>query len=292
MTKNELLGQYNFVEKIQLILMWAYDRTLGKRRKGIYELKHLIQDVDPNHVSFSRQGRNNLITITGDPHIGDTKILVRRLSSDVPVFNQVFFYKEYQAVVDEIMKRNEQGTIRFIIDAGANVGFTSIYFAKCFPDARIISIEPEESNYRMMLENFKLNDLPSITPLKQALWSKSTDLEIDRGFRDHREWAVAVKPANDSTSERVQGVTLPELCKNNYISKIDILKIDIEGAERFLFDSEERVKQFLPMTRYIAMEIHDEYHIRDMILGFLKQFHFSYFTSGELIIAINEEYQS
>ena len=276
MKKLELLSQYGFIEKIQLVLMWMYDRLLGKHRKGIYELKQLMLDMDDSAV-FQKQGRHNLITFD------DLKVLVRRTSSDVPVFSQVFYYKEYKAVVDII---REPSTIEYIVDAGANVGFTTLFFSKYFPDAKIISIEPEEGNYAMMLKNFQLNDCRAIM-LKQALWSKNENLEIDREFRDHREWAIAVKPAGIG-KERVEGITLPELCKKYQMPRIDILKIDIEGAERFLFADEATAGTFLPMTRYLAMEIHDEYQIKDHILGLLKKFNFSYFPSGELIIAVNE----
>ncbi len=274
--KLELFSQYGFFEKIKLVFMWMHDRLLGTSRKGIYELKQLIQNMGDAAV-FQKQGTNNLITFDG------YKVLVRRTSSDVPVFSQVFYYKEYQAVVDAV--RDPQ-TIRHIIDAGANVGFTSLYLAKQFPDAKIISIEPEDQNYAMMLKNFQLNVCKAI-PLKVALWNKREKLGIDRSFRDHRDWAVAVQ----SGGTDVDGVTIPDLMATYSMPTIDILKIDIEGAERFIFDTEEHVRQFLPKTRYIAMEIHDEYQIRDRILNLLKKFHFSYFHHGELTIAVNQKIQ-
>ena len=137
----------------------------------------------------------------------------------------------------------------------------------------------------MMLKNFQLNTCKA-TALKQALWNESSNLEIDREFRDHREWAVAVKPGHG-----VQGITIPDLCKKYDFPRIDILKIDIEGAERFLFADEATASTFLPMTRYIAMEIHDEYHIKDRILGLLSKFGFFYSFHGELTIGVNENLQ-
>ncbi len=275
MKKLELLRQYSFAEKIQLIFMWAFDRVLGPRRKGIYELKELFQNTG---YRFQRHGKYNLISWD------DFKVLVRRTSSDVPVFSQVFYYKEYQAVVDVI---REPKKIQYIIDGGANVGFTTLYFSKIFSQAKIISIEPEEGNYRMMLENFRLNPHPGIVPLCAALWYKNEKLAIDRSFRDHRDWAVAVKAGGTE----VDGLTILEVCKKYNFPRVDILKLDIEGAERFLFDTEDHVRQFLSITRYLAMEIHDEYGIKDRILGLLKKFGFSYFFHGELTIGVNENLQ-
>lgn len=289
MTTFELLSQYSFVEKIQLILNWIYDRVLGKR-KGLYELRELIKDTNPAHVRFRRQGRNNVITITGDEHIGDATVVVRRMSSDVPVFRQVFVSREYQVVIDEVLKKNEKDDIRYIIDAGANIGFTTLYLAKCFPKASIVSIEPEESNYRMMIENFRLNNLDRVTPIKKALWSKSMDLEVDR-TNEREEWAFTMKPSSDSNDESVRGITVKELCAEHHIPQIDIFKIDIEGAEQHLFANETVAGTFLPVTRYVAMEVHERFNVSAHILDMLKKFHFSYFTSGELVIAVNDALQ-
>ena len=277
MTKLQLLGQYSFFEKIQLILMWAYDRTLGTRRKGIYELKHLIHDAG-DRFSFQRQGKYNRITGEG------ITVLARRTSSDVPVFSQVFYYQEYQAVVDAIHDRDR---IKYIIDGGANVGYTSLFFEKQFPHATILSVEPEAGNYAMMLKNFELNNFKA-TPVQAALWHTAEHLAIDRSFREHRDWSVAVKPGGSD----IEGITISELCKKYHFPRIDILKLDIEGAERYLFDTQEDVEGFLPMTRYLAIEIHEEYRIKDKILKFLEQFGFSHFPHphGELVIAINEKY--
>jgi len=68
---------------------------------------------------------------------------------------------------------------------------------------------------------------------------------------------------------------------------IDILKIDIEGAERFVFANKESAEKFLPLVKFIVLEIHDEYNIRDSTCSLLAKFNFSFFESGEFTIAVN-----
>ena len=73
--------------------------------------------------------------------------------------------------------------------------------------------------------------------------------------------------------------------KNN-LKSITLLKIDIEGAERFIFDDNVDLS-FLSITKVIAIEIHDEFQIREKIYSILKKNNFHLFESGELTIGIN-----
>ena len=66
----------------------------------------------------------------------------------------------------------------------------------------------------------------------------------------------------------------------------DILKIDIEGAERFIFD--DRASQdFLDKTRVLVIEIHDEFNIRSSIYKELRKRGFSIVEQGELTLGVN-----
>jgi FkbM family methyltransferase len=150
-------------------------------------------------------------------------------SSDVPTFEQIFIKQEY----DFDVKRNP----KIIVDAGANIGLASIYFSNKFPDVKIIAIEPEESN----LEILKRNIAPyeNIILVCKALWHENTRINlVDPGLG---KWGFMTQ-AQDSAEERhgqivyeVQGVTVDTIMKEQGIDHIDILKIDIEGAERELF---------------------------------------------------------
>jgi hypothetical protein len=83
-------------------------------------------------------------------------IYLRVPSSDLDTFEQVFRNGEYDF---------RASNPRFIIDAGANVGLASILFASRYPSARIIAIEPEQSNFDLLKEN--VAPYPSITPARK-----------------------------------------------------------------------------------------------------------------------------
>jgi FkbM family methyltransferase len=150
-------------------------------------------------------------------------------SSDVPTFEQIFIRHDY----DFDIKRPP----RTIVDAGANIGLASIYFSNKFPGSKIIAIEPEESNFAILKRN--IAPYENIVPVCGALWHENTKINlVDPGFG---KWGFMTQ-AQDGVEERygeilheVQGMTVDRIMKEQGIEHIDILKIDIEGAEREVF---------------------------------------------------------
>ena len=130
-----LISQFSPGEALLLLPMWLYEKTLGKRRQGVYEFKHLYRQLGahPERYAIARRGASNVITITRDPDIGDASVMVRRFSSDIPVFRQVLIAKQYKGLTDHIEKHKDVKTIAHIVDAGANTGYTTLFFKKIFP---------------------------------------------------------------------------------------------------------------------------------------------------------------
>src|SRR5438094_3684899 len=75
-----------------------------------------------------------------------TPIFVRARTSDKPTFEQVFVFDQYDMSFLPIRPE-------VIIDGGANAGFTTRLFAQRYPGARIFAVEPEPSNFELLLRN-------------------------------------------------------------------------------------------------------------------------------------------
>ena len=73
-------------------------------------------------------------------------LFVRRGSSDVDVFDQIFIQHEYRCL-DDLTE------VRLVIDCGANVGYSSAYFLSRHPKSRIVAIEPDPENFAMLRRN-------------------------------------------------------------------------------------------------------------------------------------------
>lgn len=175
-------------------------------------------------------------------------ILVRNSTSDYPIFNQVFRDLEYDI--------NFGFEPRSIIDAGANIGLTALYFSGEYPNCKIISIEPEALNFEMLVENSKANS--NIIPVKKALSNRIETLSVigsDRETSSFTTQKLESKAADEGRRNEVETTTVAELMKQNDLKSIDIVKIDIEGFEKELFES--NYEDWIPYTKVIIIELHD-----------------------------------
>jgi FkbM family methyltransferase len=219
--------------------------------------------------------------------MGQYSVALRRHGSDFRVFGQVLRDKEYQELIELIGRYQPKESVKYIIDAGANIGLTTLYFKRFFPGALTVSIEPDEENFKLLAQNVRLNGLLKVYPLKAALWKSNENLEIDNSFRDGLEWSRSVKPAQAVQRQTVPGKTVQDFMTQFEMPHIDILKIDIEGAEQYVFEDSEQVEQFLSKTKFIAIEIHDECQVRPLIMRQLATNGFECVNAAEFVIGVN-----
>lgn len=213
-------------------------------------------------------------------------VFLRHDSSDVDVYWQIFVNGEYDAVIN--CARLNGIDVKTIIDAGGNIGLSSLKFAKNFPNARIIALEPDDGNYRQFVKNVgKLSE--QVLPLERALWRDDATVYLHSDFRDGREWARSV--SDRSTEDAVEGVSISSLIREYRLETIDLLKIDIEGGEADIFQPSSDLS-FLDVIKIIAIEIHDERSCRERILEMLRAKRFVLFYSGELTIGLNTSFLS
>jgi FkbM family methyltransferase len=217
---------------------------------------------------------------------GNVPCFIRLYGSDRKVFEQVMENEEYKSVV-EIYRQLFGNEPSQIFDCGANIGLASLYLHHHFPAAAFTLVEPFEENSLSIALNCKAAGLQNYTLLRGGIWNSSAILEICREFRDKKEWSIQLKEAS-SQGKTVQGYSLAELVERAGL--VDILKIDVEGAEVKLFENNTYAAAFLKRVKCITLEIHDEYNIRTDIYTILSANHFFYFNTNELTIGINRNY--
>lgn len=182
----------------------------------------------------------------GETHISlpdyPEKIIVRQGTSDIEVFEKVLVNEEYQSHL------NQPETI---VDLGANVGYASIFFAVRYPESQIIAVEPEPSNFAQLQRNIAA--YPNITAIQKAVWPSSEPVRI--GDQTAEKWQFQIEQAQPGDGGLVETVTMPELITRFEKKAIDILKIDIESAEKQLFES--NASTWLDSVNLIIIELHD-----------------------------------
>lgn len=265
-------------------MLTLWNKTI---RKIAYILTHKISEQNEVIRSILNNTGNTHIVSDKCYEINDNNLnlnyRLRRKGSDFNVYKQVIFGKEYQPIIDFFIIN--QIHPQFIIDCGANIGLTSMLLGYHFKDAIIYAIEPDGSNFEMLKYNTQFNQ--NINLINKAVWSEVTTLKIDRNFRDGQDWSVRTVRDSCASYDAVQTITIMEILKESNIDTIDLLKIDIEGAEAELFRSENNY-EFLEYTNCIAIEIHDECIDRQTIYNILKKKSFILFNSGELTVGIRK----
>jgi len=170
-------------------------------------------------------------------------VTIRLRTSDVPTYREVFLQQAYR-----ISLRRPPSVI---VDAGANIGLTSVYFAIRYPAARIVAIEPEASNFALLQAN--TSPYSNITPLRAALWKDNTEIHvIDPG---KGKWGFQTVASGDRPGiQHVPGMTVDALMDSCGLEAIDVLKIDIEGAEKEVFAD---ASAWIDRVSVLMVELHE-----------------------------------
>lgn len=161
-----------------------------------------------------------------------------------------------------------QDAVRTIVDVGANVGASALFWRARYPAARLLCFEPVAENFALLSEN--LADYPSTECHHEGLGNADAKLELiaSPGAGNHGGWSLYQRgqqggEARERVTIRRSGARLAELG----VHAIDILKIDTEGHEREILEGME--PELLEQTRYITGELHGE---RDFaLLDWLEQ---------------------
>jgi FkbM family methyltransferase len=183
---------------------------------------------------------------------------IRPHNSDANVFIKVFGKKEYDiSLTPQSLRMRtayqsllDSGKTPIIIDAGANVGAASLWFAQQFPLARVLAIEPDAANAELCRLNTRTN--PNIEVIEAAIGSQPGRVSLHRLDGDA---AWAVRTIRSTNHGEVPVRTIPELAQSvRTPAKILIVKIDIEGFESDLF---ARNTEWVDEVEAIIIEPHD-----------------------------------
>jgi len=161
----------------------------------------------------------------------------------------------------------ERGSI--ILDVGANSGVYSIFYSRLVGDkGRIYAFEPDTSNYFLLQENLKLNNCNNVRAYNFALSNKESVVEMisynpaDLNLKLQGDSFKYMKEVSDITEplHRTKAYKLDDLDEIKNISKIDFIKIDVEGAELLVLQgSINTIKKHKPV---IIFELLGEWTIR------------------------------
>ena len=167
---------------------------------------------------------------------------IRNSTTDIRVFYYLFVRNELS------LENNTAPSL--IIDCGAYTGLSSLYYHLKYPKAKIIAIEPEDSNYKTLVFNTK--KINQIIPIKGAVWDKKCRLYVSES---PSKWGFTVS-SGTINKKYVSSYTIGEILKSyGRHAESVLLKLDIEGSEKRLFSSSNI--NWISKISIIQIELHD-----------------------------------
>jgi len=153
--------------------------------------------------------------------VQDVKFL--SYSFDVPDLPS-FVWQFKELFVDELYKFKTTSKKPIIYDCGANIGMSCLYFKKLYPDVKIKAFEADPKIAKVLENNLAVNSvLDGVEIINSAVWID------DKGVEFSSEGADGGSIYGDSNKIKMNSIRLKEYLEKE--KKIDMLKIDIEGAE-------------------------------------------------------------
>jgi FkbM family methyltransferase len=179
-------------------------------------------------------------------------VIIRTGETDQQVFRKIFVRNEY--------RHDFLPAATSIIDAGANVGYSVLWFRARFPQARIVALEPDPRNFLCLQAN--CGHLDNVVLLQAALWKTDAELALQTtldgkpmGSWSTRTLPAAVDAPQDTAMTR--GYAMRSVMELAGIDRADLVKIDIEGAEKDVFEAEDL--SWLDVTSVLTLEFHDRF---------------------------------
>lgn len=199
---------------------------------------------------------------------------------DYATFEEVILQQTYNVPLSFLPKN--------IIDGGGNIGLTACYFATKYPDASIVSIEPDDDNFNVLNDNIK--HYSNISAIKAGIWNKSAHLKITNTVAGNN--AFTIEETNTPGTNTLEALSITAIMEKMKWSCIDILKLDIEGSEKEVFSA--GFENWIPKTKAIIIELHDAMKpgCSRAVFAAVNKYNFSFNIKGENIIFTNLSFEN
>ena len=207
---------------------------------------------------------------------GNSPFYIRPYTTDLNVLKNILFKDgEYDFIYDKeylpIIKK-----AKVVIDAGANIGVFSRMVLEINNNMNVIAIEPENNNFDILMKNMSNYNANLI---KKGLFNEKCNLKINES--PSGEWGFTVSKTKKGESFDVEATSVNDLMNEYKINKIDIIKMDIEGSEYYIFD--DSANSWLKKTKVIIIEMHDRKipGCTNKVMSKMKELGFNYKVYNE-----------
>lgn len=188
-----------------------------------FSLGFLYQFIDKQAGSFTDQVLLKKIT--------NKTSMFCRLKEHVD--RRIYFFGAYEPI-ESFLSQKLLSPDSIIIDAGANIGFHSLIWSEKLSNGKVYAFEPVPMNHEKLLKNIKASgQRENIQVVQKGLWKENTTLtfNLDSTFEDNKGSFSIGHFGNIVVSTSCQVITIDSFVNDHKLSRIDFIKMDIEGAE-------------------------------------------------------------
>lgn len=179
------------------------------------------------------------------------------------------FLQIYEEVfIQNIYKFHASNSSPVIIDCGSNVGVSVLYFKKEYPNAKVIGFEPDPDAFKVLKHNVEQYNYKNVVLHNKAIWTSKTTVK----FKVEGGASGKISESEEDNLIEVETQSLKDLINE----RIDLLKIDIEGAE---YEVIKDCKDKLDLVENLFVEYHSSVNEKQKlneILEILTQKGFRY----------------
>ena len=191
---------------------------------------------------------------------------VKLLGKHISVYGRIGFLDALKEIFFQEIYKVSLPPEPYVIDCGANIGLSVIYFKTKYPKAKVIAFEPDSRNFSLLKKNIAVFGLTSVDLRNEAVWVEDTQLSF------YNEGTMSSKVI-ETGDYKIKAIRLKNLIK----TPVDFLKIDIEGAEYLVLKD---IKEELHFVQNMFLEYHgtfEQNHELIELLNILQATGFSFY---------------
>jgi FkbM family methyltransferase len=232
--------------RLRRALIDAADRSIGRKLLGTLSTWH------------ARRGSELDVEIYYD------RAWVHRIgSTHIPISDRFEFRREWDSAYRSIFEPIEENWFfRYhprpgdtIVDVGAGDGLDSMVFSKAVgPSGKVLAIEAHPATFVLLEQTCRLNDLANVVASQYAVMNEPGTVSIAEEGSHRDFYSVVGRTRQSARAHEVPATTLDALIREHGLARVDFLKMNIEGAERYALPG---AVEALERTRHVCIACHD-----------------------------------
>lgn len=267
------------------ILKYEYLSQICEYNKVLFDYSWLMENSIAKNININKDG----VIV----EMKYTDIKLHMIYGDIGIIPSVILALGHY---EELLWKKVLGLLdkpKIIVDAGANIGYFSLFFNHYFPDAKIYAFEPIPNTYQYFKKNIDINNCQSITPYNLGLFNEKKEIDMYYNMEGSGSSSlVDLLNTKNTKNIKCKFTTLDNFYEENDIRGCDLIKCDVEGAEKFVIEGGINViKKYKPvifceMLRKWSAKFN--YHPNDIIAMLSNIGYVCYAISDNNFIKINE----